>query len=569
MHNTITDNEELKRIFCGLVSGRELADLLGIEYSSLVYYAYKIANEKKYRHFQITKKSGAHRDIYAPIAGLKFIQNQLNSVLQRICTFKPCVTGFTQNKSIVDNANIHVRKRYILNIDLKDFFPSINFGRIYSILQVYPFNLRQPVAAVIAQLCCFNGSLPQGAPTSPVLSNIVCMKLDNKLVGLAKETRCDYSRYADDISFSTFLKTFPAQLAKIDSAGGVIVADEITRIIQSNGFTINPNKVHLRSKFKRLEVTGLVVNEKVNTRREYLRQLHAISHACKKYGLVKAAEEFFAKYDRKKRNPEKPKELFEKIIKGKLAFIGSVRTISDKTYLNLCKKISQAAPEIMIKHQPLKFEGSITVQTEGKTDPIHMKSALRYFHSQGEYSQLDIKFEDGDGDKNILNKLKAFKEATSELNKPIFFVFDRDNDNIIREIRDDAYNMHHEFCYSLLLPFPDFRNKSQKISIEHYYHDDDIKRMDSLGRRLYFAEEFNSQSGRHRTDPNINCSDGKRNRGDITIIDNDVFDANSRNIALTKTDFAKYISERTTPFDEVKFDGFRKLFDVIMSALLE
>src|SRR5699024_7070708 len=110
--------------------------------------------------------------------------------------------GFIPGKSIITNARIHRNKRLVVNIDLKDFFPSFHFGRVRGFFEKNKyFLLSREVSTIIAQLTCYKGSLPQGAPTSPIITNLICQILDYKLLKIAKKYKTDYSRYADDLTF--------------------------------------------------------------------------------------------------------------------------------------------------------------------------------------------------------------------------------------------------------------------------------------------------------------------------------------------------------------------------------
>jgi len=195
--------DELTQKFYSLRTARDVAKLLEIPYGTLVYHLYIIPYEARYVTFQIPKKSGESRNISTPATSLKFIQKKLNQVLQCVYQVKPSVHGFVKNKNIVTNAKAHTSKRYVLNFDLKDFFPSINFGRVRGMFMALPYALNPEVATVLAQICCYDNQLPQGAPTSPVVSNMLCAKLDSQLQKVAKKYRFTYTRYADDITFST------------------------------------------------------------------------------------------------------------------------------------------------------------------------------------------------------------------------------------------------------------------------------------------------------------------------------------------------------------------------------
>ncbi len=157
-----------------------------------------------YFEFEIPKKNGSLRKIYAPNDSLLFIQKRLSAILSSSVKLHDKAYGFINKRSIVDNAQLHIRKNVLLNIDLENFFPSISFGRVRSMFMNY-FRLDKNVATTLTNICCHPGGfLPQGSPTSPVISNILCKTLDKDLDRLAKNSfGATYSRYADDITFST------------------------------------------------------------------------------------------------------------------------------------------------------------------------------------------------------------------------------------------------------------------------------------------------------------------------------------------------------------------------------
>ena len=180
-----TTPDEQKAAFFALKTRRDLAKLLEYRYDGLVYHLYRTPEEKKYETFLITKKSGGLRTINAPTPKIKHIQRRLNEILQNAYLPKPVVFGFTHGKNIVDNAGKHKKKNWVLNIDLENFFPSINFGHVRGMFMHKPYNLPAEVATALAKICCFNNCLPQGAPTSPVISNMICAQMDSQLQDLA------------------------------------------------------------------------------------------------------------------------------------------------------------------------------------------------------------------------------------------------------------------------------------------------------------------------------------------------------------------------------------------------
>lgn len=200
----------------------DVATLLGFKPKALSYILYKQPAETKYQVFLVPKRSGGQRTISAPCDALKRLQSNLAELLQdcvdelasEMKRSNRASHGFTRKRSIVTNARQHRHRRWVLNLDLEDFFPSINFGRIRGyFLKNRDFELHPSVATVIAQVACFENALPQGSPCSPVIANLVAHLLDMRLVKLARDVGCTYSRYADDLTFSTNKKEFPPEIA--------------------------------------------------------------------------------------------------------------------------------------------------------------------------------------------------------------------------------------------------------------------------------------------------------------------------------------------------------------------
>ena len=325
----------MKNDFLKIIGHSELAGFFGLTYSDLSKVIYKTDDAYKYHQFQIPKKNGGHRDIASPSMKLKNIQVKLKDVLYEIYPTKPSAHGFARDKSIVTNAERHLDKKFIFNIDLSDFFGTIHFGRIRNLFKAHPFNFNHTVSTILAQICCFNNSLPQGAPTSPILSNMIAWKLDSQLQHLAKITNSTYTRYVDDISFSFTCnkRRLPEEIVIIRDEEGS-PGNALTRIIDENGFNINYDKVRLCSTLSRMEVTGLTVNEFLNVRRKYIRQLFSMLHAWRKYGYELAEKEFNDKYDCRYRASDKPKSYLH-VLKGKLAFLRSVRSGRDPLFNKL------------------------------------------------------------------------------------------------------------------------------------------------------------------------------------------------------------------------------------------
>lgn len=308
-----------------------------IKLRSLTYYANPELCERRYKTFSIKKKSGSNRTIHAPAKGLKTILRSLNFVLH--CLSKPheTATGFVLNKSIVDNARKHIGHNYVLNLDLKDFFHSFDRNRVKLGFMGEPFQLRgerEPLAFLLACLCThpfevegeMRTVLPQGSPTSPTITNILCIRLDRRLKGLADRFGLTYTRYADDITFSSQHNIY--NNTEFDT--------ELKRIIEDDQkLIINPTKTRLQTNGYSQEVTGLIVNDKVNVRRKYLKQLRMWLFYWEKYGYNKAEQIFKRDYDIDKGHVKNIESKMVNVLDGKLEFLKMVKGEGDSTYLSL------------------------------------------------------------------------------------------------------------------------------------------------------------------------------------------------------------------------------------------
>lgn len=424
------------------------------ELKQLTWYANPKNGGKRYKEFRIKKKSGSDRIIHAPINGLKSLQKTLSFVLQ--CVFEPhkAAMGFVRDRSIVDNAKLHVGSRYVYNIDLKDFFHSIDQARVWKCLQLKPFNLklhsnlvlqnnvekntkkatkyldkvdaklaktntitlfddyiidenrrlvkkrkdsnRLDIANIIASLCCAEmeverqtetgewenvnrNVLPQGAPSSPVITNIVCQKLDYLLTGVAKRFGLKYSRYADDITFSSLHNVYKPESEFIN---------EINRIILEQNFHIKESKTRLQKDGYRKEVTGLLVNEKVNVQKRYIKQLRMWLYYWERYGYKKAKSYFLQQYIADKGHIMNGKPDMAKIISGKLDYLKMVKGADNELYLKLKERFKTLNKEInsnnintksKIQNKTVNPQKQPSIKYPIKHEPRYTVELLKYF----------------------------------------------------------------------------------------------------------------------------------------------------------------------------------------------
>lgn len=267
---------------------RDVAELLGFAPKSLSYILYKLPSEEKYRTFTIPKKAGGSRTIRAPEPKLALLQRRLARRLDECadeftgknCRFWYASHGFRGRRGIITNAEVHKRRRYVFNIDIEDFFGSINFGRVRGFfIHDRGFSLTPKVSTIIAQIACFENSLPQGSPCSPVISNLIGNLVDVRMISLARRGRCTYTRYADDLTFSTNEKFFPTDIAINGDGDYWRPSRKLCREIERSGFKINDSKTRMSLFNSRQSVTGLVVNAKPNIEQNYYRHVRSMCHA--------------------------------------------------------------------------------------------------------------------------------------------------------------------------------------------------------------------------------------------------------------------------------------------------
>ncbi len=484
MEITQENIDQIKSKFGQIQSKQDLLELMNMtkklvygeksipfKLQQITYYSSPKISKKRYSNFTIKKKSGQNRTIHAPVKGLKSIQRVLSFILQCVFDPHPAAFGFVRNKSIVDNASLHVGSRYVFNIDLKDFFSSIDQARVWKCLQLQPFNLnerynlikeeltpsetftyytniitrhklwskngqkvylfeykelnlkngqqnltlkiggnisyevsknidgqsgkifviieksqlenlkllaknnsiennedpeitfraylyqlttthsqklyendnRSNLSNIIASLCCAEmdverknevgewevvkrNVLPQGAPTSPVITNIICQRLDHLLSGVAKRFGLKYSRYADDITFSSMHNVYQTESEFLK---------ELHRIIEEQNFHIKESKTRLQKDGYRKEVTGLLVNEKANVQQRYIKQLRMWLYTWETYGYEKAHNYFLSDYVSDKGHVKNEKPDMANVIAGKLDYLKMVKGPENELYLKL------------------------------------------------------------------------------------------------------------------------------------------------------------------------------------------------------------------------------------------
>lgn len=365
---------------------RELALMLGFQPKMLTSILYLTPDASKYTTFKVPKKSGGMREIAAPIPKLKNLQRCLSDLLYECLSERMVDTpyrftsqyGYLKERSVEDNAERHRSQRFVLNVDIENFFPSINFGRVRGFfIADKGFELHPQVATAIAQIACWNNELPQGSPCSPIISSLIGGILDRRMAVLAREHGCTYTRYVDDLTFSTNATAFPEALATFDAGTQEWLAGTtLTHAVEKAGFALNPAKTRLFSRRGRQTVTGLVVNRKVNVNRDYEMRVRAAFHRwCRQgnYTVPGSLEKVAA-------GEEPERETGIDRLEGMLQWIFKVRDFADlrqhvkkRHNPSSFRKVYRDflfAKNFLFMDRPL-------IICEGKTDNVYLDAAMK------------------------------------------------------------------------------------------------------------------------------------------------------------------------------------------------
>ena len=353
------------RLFLQMKTKKDLLDVLNISEKKLNYLLY--TSNDLYTSFLIKKKNGSMRQIVSPVPELKKVQRDLHAFLQQNYLFdESTVQGFIKGHSIKTNASLHQSANFILNIDLQNFFPTIHFGRVRGMFMHEPFSFPNEIATILAKLVCYQKSLPQGAPTSPVIANIICYKLDRELNHFCKRYNCTYTRYADDLTISSSSVYFPSEMAVVDE-NKITLGKRIEQMITSEGFRINPHKIHFSSLNTRQEVTGLIVNKKVNVKKIYLKNLRAALHKISKYGFYLEGAKYFSEKHSKYLSKQVIIKKYQQMIQGRIEFLKMIRGIHDLVYIKYASLYNYLVQKEVFD---VDYGKEIPIFMENRTFPI-------------------------------------------------------------------------------------------------------------------------------------------------------------------------------------------------------
>ena len=548
-----------------LYSRSDVAALLGVPLRTLTWWTYALDPDRRYRRFEIERRSSAApREIYAPIKPIKDMQRRLAGVLTSLYEPRASVHGFALGRSPVTNARRHLRQQWVLRADLVDFFPSINFGRVRGLFMAFPFDYSDTVATMLAQVCCHKNILPQGAPTSPIISNLICRGMDSDLSSLARAERCYYTRYADDLSFSTDRSVFPGSIATWNSKAPPTVGHALASVIANHGFQINHQKTRLMRDTQRQRVTGLIVNKKLNVNNAYIRELRNLLHIWRRHGEQDASDRYLLRHGPPPNwPPGKSARDFKLMLRGRIQYVGSIRGWDDEIYLNLAGQLSALdksfSPSETVR---LRARQVIKLYVEGETDGPHLTAAFQALQAGGEFPYLELEIlaeADSGGGSKLAARAKTL--ATLSPSVPCICLFDTDDKQVLNSVglAAEQWKVLGRGVAVARIGVPAFRSEDEPLCIEMLYSDEELAIRDSRGRRLYLAAEFDAKHGHHTIEAIHALNPVKK-----TLVREEVIDtATKAPVALSKAEFAACVSSAAGTFGTISFSGFRQTFALI------
>ena len=515
-----------------------------------------------YISFDIPKKNGGVRKINAPKKFLKFIQRNLAralSIYKRDIYKNKKINnklshGFEEKKSFITNAKIHRNKLYVINFDLKDFFDCFHFGRVkgYFEKNIY-FKLPKEIAIIIAQLTCYHGCLPQGAPTSPIITNLICNIFDVRVLNLAKKYKLDYTRYADDLTFSTNEKEF----IKIYNNFYKELVEEIDKF----GFKINEEKSRIQYNNSRQEVTGIVVNKKLNINREYYKKTRAMADSLYKTGrfFIDGKEGTINQLEGRFSLINQVVWYNNKILKEKEKHNKYIKK-NVEIYKKSCTRERDYEKFLIYKYFVINKKPLLI--TEGKTDKLYIQAALKSLYK--EYPELIIKNKNGNFEYKIdfFNRTKRInyfldvnKTGADTLINICNYYFDKVKNGYENYIEDNEFNTS---------------GKKNKKPVAKLFNNDRLsnKKDDIIKNRFLKIKENLYVMVIPLVNDKKNCEIEDLFKDDLLKqkIDNRTFDrkSNDNETCIGKDTFSKHVKAN---YRNIDFSNFRLLLDTIKNIL--
>lgn len=548
--------------FDSILTRDQLAAWFGLTTREMTWWIWALRESRRYRQFHIERRNGGTpRLIQTPIKPIRDMQAKLLPVLEEAYEPWPHVHGFVRGRSTVTNAEIHRRQRWIVRVDLKDFFPTINFGRVQGMFMAHPFDLPEEVATTVAQICCYDGALPQGAPTSPIISNLICRGLDARLAKLARSAHCNYTRYADDICFSAGRKEVSRLIAEIVDRRPLLSV-ELRSIVNNEGFIINDEKSRFMPRYQRQRVTGIVVNRKLNVPREYYRHLRAVLHIWEKYGESDAERAFIRARPSRNWPPEKPAPEFSLAVRGQVQYFGYIRGY-DGVYQRLAQRLHSCDESFTPTLPTVPQPGQVTFAGEGPSDAKHLFAALDAMRPDfPELRFVALDHRQPKNDQQLWDWLQQNKDVRNL--EPLVGIFDCDSEEFIRRIGPRGWNHLGNGVVAVALAAPPWLSRDAPFCIEMLHSPETLGFTNDDDRRIFLRSEFDEHGVTQ--DRRFKMRYPKKRTLIVEQVDRV---ADGKSVGLGKVAFANAVYGQVAPYTYVDFDGFRPTLSRLWRAIAE
>lgn len=383
---------------------KDLCNFLNIDPAKAGYLLYTKDKKTLYKTFKIPKKSGGYRLISAPILSIRRIQNSLKLEMEKYYCSPSCVCGFIKNKSIVTNASKHIGKKWVLNIDIKDFFDSITPKRVYGLLKKRPFCFSSKVSSYFAKILTYINGLPQGGSASPLITNMICLRLDKRLSQLCFDNDITYTRYVDDLTFSS---ESARNLKVLYNRSDKTISKELLHIIETNGFEINDKKTRCSFNYQHQEVTGIVVNSHCNVKKFQKYKIRAMLHALEKYGLENTSKAF---HEKKLLFIDNNTDNFLKTLAGNIAYLKMILGECNNTYIRIAHKyncLTQTKRFRLKYDNDLIFNNTVFYFAKNDSDGNFISNGIAFYADDKFYTCLHC----------IIDETDLFNEISNIANK--------------------------------------------------------------------------------------------------------------------------------------------------------
>lgn len=508
---------------------------------------------------------GKAREVHIPTKQLNAVLRICLSELEKVYFPSDSATAYIKGRGIIKNAQPHVGKRWLLKIDLENFYGSITSNRVKGLLRKLAPDRSQEFYDLLTDIVTFNSALPTGSPTSPIISNIIMTGFDSHMEEISKKYDLSYTRYSDDITLSSNNNVFPLKLAYTTFQSDkkhTFLGPVLDKLIKFHGFKANPRKISLVGQNSRMKVTGLIVNHKLNIPSSEFKKIRAIirfidSRKNKNTAFTEASECYSSMVGWANGNLDEVS--FKAWLRGKIYYIRYIKGDFDPKYIKIARKYKSLDSDFKFRETPSLDRLKVYLRVEGMTDYKHITSSLEYLKRTGEFLDLHLNIvkptANSRGSAQLLSDYHTGHKSTVDVNEMHVYLFDRDEEAIVNKFGTKDVLSSSKNTFAIMLPKPVHHNTAF-YSIEHYYAMEDIKSCTLDGRRLYLRSEFDSEGWNDDKSLVYTLQAMK----EAVVASSKVFNVYTKNdVSLSKDSFAEEMQKKISG-GEIDLSSFKQLF---------